>query len=57
MHDTVCGVSGSRHAGAHLIEGADEVKLFGEPVEVKAKITQLPGLNGHADKGGLIRVD
>ncbi len=40
--------------GRILIEGADEVKLFGEPVEVRAKITQLPGLSGHADKGGLI---
>ncbi len=40
--------------GRILIEGADEVKLFGEAVEVRAKITQLPGLSGHADKGGLI---
>lgn len=40
--------------GRALIEGADEVKLFGEVVEVRAKIMQLPGLSGHADKGGLI---
>ncbi len=40
--------------GRILIEGADEVKLFGEAVEVRAKITQLPGLSGHADKGGLL---
>ncbi|MDE6911916.1 MAG: MBL fold metallo-hydrolase, partial [Lachnospiraceae bacterium] len=40
--------------GRILVEGADEVKLFGEPVEVRAKITQLPGLSGHADKNGLI---
>lgn len=40
--------------GRHLVEGADEVKLFGEEVEVRAEIRQLPGLSGHADKGGLI---
>lgn len=40
--------------GRALIEGADEVKLFGEEVEVRADIRQLPGLSGHADKGGLI---
>ncbi len=40
--------------GRKLIEGATEVKLFGEPVEVRAKITQLAGLSGHADKDGLI---
>lgn len=40
--------------GRALIEGASEVKLFGEEVEVRADISQLPGLSGHADKGGLI---
>jgi metallo-beta-lactamase family protein len=40
--------------GRVLIEGTDEVKLFGETVDVKASIKQLPGLSGHADKGGLI---
>lgn len=40
--------------GRALIEGASEVKLFGEEVEVRADIRQLPGLSGHADKGGLI---
>ncbi len=40
--------------GRHLIEGAEEVKLFGEPIQVRAKITQLAGLSGHADKNGLI---
>lgn len=40
--------------GRALIEGAGEVKLFGEEVEVRAEIGQLPGLSGHADKGGLI---
>lgn len=40
--------------GRSLVEGANEVKLFGEPVEVKAHIEVLVGISGHADKEGLI---
>ena len=40
--------------GRTLIEGATDVKLFGEPIEVRAEICQLTGLSGHADKNGLL---
>ena len=40
--------------GRALIEGAEEIKLFGETVEVRASIMQLKGVSGHADKEGLI---
>ena len=40
--------------GRALIEGATDVKLFGESVDVRAQIRQLAGLSGHADKNGLI---
>lgn len=40
--------------GRSLVEGADEVRLFGEPIQVRAEIRQLRGLSGHADKEGLI---
>ena len=40
--------------GRSLVEGAKEVKLFGEPITVEAKIAQLAGISGHADKNGLI---
>ena len=40
--------------GRILVEGVDEVKLFGEVVEVRAEIKQLPGMSGHADKNGLL---
>lgn len=39
--------------GRALVEGANEVKLFGETVEVRARIMQLAGVSGHADKQGL----
>ncbi len=40
--------------GRSLVEGIDEVKLFGESIQVRAEIKQLAGLSGHADKQGLI---
>ena len=40
--------------GRSLVEGIDEVKLFGEPIAVRAGIRSLTGLSGHADKNGLI---
>ncbi len=40
--------------GRAIVEGASEVKLFGETIEVRAQIKKLTGLSGHADKAGLI---
>ena len=41
-------------AGRALLEGAKEIKLFGESVYVAAKICRMPGISGHADVNGLI---
>ena len=40
--------------GRSLTEGVSSVKLFGEPIEVRAQIKVLAGLSGHADKNGLL---
>ena len=40
--------------GRALVDGAEQVKLFGETIDVAAEITKLVGLSGHADKNGLI---
>ena len=40
--------------GRAIIEGVDEVRLFGEPIQVRAQIRQLVGMSGHADKDGLL---
>lgn len=40
--------------GNHLLSGAKEVKLFGETIEVHARIENLPGISGHADQPHLL---
>ncbi len=40
--------------GRNIVEGATEVRLFGEPIQIRAQIRQLAGMSGHADKNGLI---
>ena len=40
--------------GCALLEGTQEIKLFGEPVHVAAKICRMPGISGHADVNGLV---
>ena len=41
--------------GRKLIDGASAVKLFGENIEVAAKIESLKGVSGHADMDGLLQ--
>lgn len=40
--------------GRILVEGAPQVKLFGEEIQVNAEILVLPGISGHADNKGLM---
>ncbi|MCR5671207.1 MAG: MBL fold metallo-hydrolase [Butyrivibrio sp.] len=39
--------------GRAIIDGAEQIKLFGETIDVDAEIEKLEGLSGHADKNGL----
>ena len=41
--------------GRSLLEGATSVKLFGENIEVRAKIEKMDGISGHADQEGLLK--
>ncbi len=41
--------------GRSIVEGAKEVHLFGEKIEIRAKIAKLEGVSGHADKAGLTK--
>lgn len=41
--------------GRALVEGAQDVRIFGEDVHVNAEIIRLPGISGHADNQGLMK--
>ncbi len=41
--------------GRIIQDGATEVKLFSETVQVNAEIKRLDGVSGHADKDGLLK--
>ena len=41
--------------GRIIYDGAKEVKILGETIDVKAEITLLSGISGHADQDGLLR--
>ena len=40
--------------GRKIMEGAKEVRLFNETIDVRAQIRTFRGLSGHADKAGMI---
>jgi metallo-beta-lactamase family protein len=40
--------------GRIIYDGAKEVKILGEAIDVKAEITLLSGISGHADQPGLL---
>ena len=41
--------------GRRILDGAKDLKLFGEDITVNAEIAFLPGKSGHADQEGLVR--
>ena len=49
------GYQAENSLGRKLQDGADEVRLFGEDIAVRAEIATLHGTSGHADQAGLLR--
>lgn len=41
--------------GRQLVDGKKEVRIFGEPINVNARVESISGYSGHADKDGLIK--
>ena len=41
--------------GRSLVDGAEDVRLFGETIRVHAEIKQMAGISGHADNHGLMK--
>ena len=50
----ITGFQAQETLGRKLVEKMREVKVFGEPVTVRAEIASLDELSGHADQGELI---
>jgi metallo-beta-lactamase family protein len=48
------GYQASGTVGRRLLDGEKQIKLFGEQIDVRAEILNLPGLSGHADRAGLL---
>ena len=48
------GYQSAGSPGRRILDGAEEIKIFGDPVAVRAQIESLRSLSGHADKNGLL---
>lgn len=53
FYDSVCRLSGAWNSGLFSVKRSKKVKLFGEEIEVRASIVNLPGISGHADRDHL----
>ena len=53
-HIVFAGFQGGGSRGARLVAGASEVKIHGEYVPVRARVSQLESLSGHADADELM---
>ena len=41
--------------GRRILEGHDEVRIYGEPVKIRANVQKLQSSSGHADQAGLLQ--
>jgi metallo-beta-lactamase family protein len=57
QNDTVCfvGFESPGSLGFALVKGAKTVRIFGTPLPVNARITQIDGFSAHADRNELLR--
>lgn len=53
-HVMIVGFQSQGTLGRELVSGARRVRIFGEPIAVKARIHTLGGLSAHAGQSGLV---
>ena len=53
-HVIIVGYQGHGSLGRRLVDGEKEVKIFGEPIAVKAKVHTLGGFSAHAGQTDLL---
>ena len=50
----ITGFQAANTLGRRLVEGRAEVKIFGEPMRLRAEVSALNELSGHADQQDLV---
>lgn len=53
-HVLIVGFQGHGTIGRQLVDGAGEIRIFGEPIKVKAKVHTLSGFSAHAGQTDLL---
>lgn len=53
-HVIIAGYQSPGTLGRKLVDGADTVKIWGQPIAVRAQIHTIGGLSAHADQQGMV---
>ena len=53
-HIVIVGYQADGTLGRRIVDGAENIRLWGEDYEVRAKVHTIGGLSAHADQAGLV---